>query len=302
MELNQLQYFRIMAHVQHFTKAAKEASISQSALSRSIAKLEDELGVPLFDRSKRDACLTRQGRILLPHVERALEELETARQELSDRDDEEEGVINLSFPHSLAGHFLPTLLGQFHREHPHIRFILNQHNSAYLAKQLADGATDLCFCSTIMTTDRVVWNHLWSEELFLAVPKSHPLAERESLTLKDIENEPLIAMKPSHSLRLLSDQLFETAGSHPQIIFEGNDINTLAGLVSAGLGVSLIPQLLDTTELNIVFIPVSFPLCRRSIGLAWNTTQSLSPAAVAFQQFIFHHFAGRRGRHLTSLT
>ena len=298
MELNQLQYFRTMAHVHHFTKAAKEASISQSALSRSIAKLEDELGVQLFDRTKRDACLTRQGRIFLPHVERALEELETAREELSDRDDEEEGVITLSFPHSLAGHFLPTLLGQFHREHPR----MNQHNSAYLAKQLADGTTDLCFCSTIMTTDRVVWNYLWSEELFLVVPKNHPFADRESLTLKDVEKEPLIAMKPSHSLRLLSDQLFETAGSHPQIIFEGNDIHTLAGLVSAGLGVSLIPRLLDTTELNIVFIPVSFPLCRRSIGLAWNTTQQLSPAAIEFQQFIFHHFAGRRGKHLTSLT
>ena len=291
MEISQLQYFQSMARVRHFTKAAEECAVSQSALSRSIAKLESELGTPLFVRHARKAELTPAGEHFLYHVDRVLRELTAARREIMEGQSEGAGVVNLSFFHSFGGYLLPMLLAEFHAKHPEIRIKLYQHNSKYLMRQVARGKTDLCLCSTMTTAENIAWMYLWSEELFVAVPKDHPLAERESVTLRDVESEPLITLKPNYSLRTLVDQSFELAGSHPQIIFEGDDVNTLASLVAAKLGVSVIPNIPGIEHLGIVYLPISYPVCKRAIGIAWNRAKPLSPAALTFQQFVLAHFA-----------
>jgi DNA-binding transcriptional LysR family regulator len=292
MELHQLEYFRALAQIKHFTHAAQSVSISQPALSRAIAKLEDELGTPLFDRSGKELKLTTAGERFLVHVERALREIEMAEREIVDAQKPGYGTVNLSFAHSLGGYYLPVLLSEFHARYPHIQFKLNQHNSVALAKQIASGKTELCLCPTLMTTAHIAWTYLWSEELFVAVPEDHPLANRTSVTLKDVESEPFITLKPAYSLRMLSDQFFEMAESHPDIIFEGDDINTLASLVAAKLGVSLLPHIpgIGIGE-GVVFLPVAFPLCKRTVGIAWNANHQLSPAAITFQQFVIHRFA-----------
>ncbi|MDY6268745.1 MAG: LysR family transcriptional regulator [Selenomonadaceae bacterium] len=297
MELSQLQYFQVMARVRHFTKAAEECAVSQSALSRSIAKLEDELGTPLFVRHARSAELTHAGEHFLYHVDRVLRELTAAKREIVDGQQEDGGVVNLSFFHSFGGYLLPMLLAEFHAQHPEIRIKLNQHNSKFLMRQIARGKTDLCLCSTMTTAENIAWMYLWSEELFVAVPKDHPLAARESVTLRDIEAEPLITLKPNYSLRTLVDQSFELADSHPQIVFEGDDVNTLASLVAAKLGVSIIPNIPGIEHLGIVYLPISFPVCKRAVGIAWNRAKPLSPAALTFQQFVLAHFCANEGQH-----
>jgi len=295
MELAQLKYFQAMANIRQYTKAAKAVSVSQSALSRSMAKLEDELGVLLFARGKDGLELTSAGEHFLFHVDRVLRELERAKQEIAAaKDESSSGTVNLSFLHSFGGYILPMLLSEFHASYPQIQIKLNQNNSAYLAQQVAEGTTDLCLCSNMVMQDNVAWHYLWSEELFVVVPKDHPLAHRKSVTLSEIETEPLITMKPSYSLRMVVDQSFELASSHPEIVFEGDDVNTLASLVAARLGVSLLPQIPSTEHLGIVYIPVSFPACRRAVGIAWNANRQLGPAAIRFQQFIIKHFAGKK--------
>ena len=291
MEISQLQYFQAMARVRHFTKAAEECAVSQSALSRSIAKLEDELGTPLFVRHARRAELTHAGEHFLYHVDRVLRELEAAKREVAAPEQEDGGVVNVSFFHSFGGYLLPMLLAEFHAQHPEIRIKLNQHNSKFLMRQVARGKTDLCLCSTMTMAENIAWMYLWSEELFVAVPKDHPLASRESVTLRDIEREPLITLKPNYSLRTLVDQSFELADSHPQVIFEGDDVNTLASLVAAKLGVSIIPNIPGIEHLGIVYLPISVPVCKRAVGIAWNRAKPLSPAALTFQQFVIAHFA-----------
>ena len=291
MEISQLKYFQAMARIKHFTKAAEACAVSQSALSRSIAKLEAELGVPLFTRQARRVELTSAGEHFLYHVDRVMRELQEAQKELTRSPDGEGGTVNLSFFHSFGGYLLPMLLAEFHTRYPDISIKLNQHNSKFLMRQVARGKTDLCLCSTMTTAENIAWMYLWSEELFVAVPKNHPLAERDSVTLSEIESEPLITLKPNYSLRTLVDQSFELAGSHPHIIFEGDDVNTLASLVAAKLGVSIIPNIPGVEHLGIVYLPISFPVCKRAVGLAWNTTKPLSPAALTFQQFVIRRFA-----------
>ncbi|MCI6159291.1 MAG: LysR substrate-binding domain-containing protein [Selenomonadaceae bacterium] len=290
MELAQLQYFQTMARVGHFTKAADECAVSHSALSRAIGKLEHELGVKLFTRHARHAELTAEGVHFLHHVDRALSELNTAKAEIMEEGKQKDEVFHLSFFHSFGSYLLPMLLAEFHAEYPQIRIKLHQHSSRLIMQQIEAGDTDLALCSTMATEEHIAWVYLWSEELFAAVPKDHPLASRKSITLRDLEPEPLITMKPHYSLRELVNQCFALADCHPKIIFEGSDVNTLASLVAAKLGVSIIPNIPGIEHLGIVYLPISFPICKRPVGIAWNTAKQLSPAALKFQQFVIHHF------------
>ena len=174
MELTQLKYFQAMAKCRHFTQAAEEMAVSQSALSRSIQKLEQELGVTLFERHGRTSDLTEAGQKFLFHVDRVIRELALAEQEI-ELDNGGAGVVHLSFLHSLGDTFLPLILRQFHERYPHIDVKLNQQSSSMLAEQLTSGETDICLCSTMNEPD-TAWMYLWSEEMFLVVPEDHPLA------------------------------------------------------------------------------------------------------------------------------
>ena len=122
------------------------------------------------------------------------------------------------------------------------------------------------------------------------MPLGHPFADRKRINLRELEDEPLIAMKSSYSLRILVDQFFDLAGIHPEITFEGDDVSTISGLVAAGLGVSLLPKLAGVEHPELRYIPVSFPICKRAVGVAWNTQRQLPPAAICFQQFLIRRF------------
>lgn len=291
MELNQLEYFRTLASIRHFTKTAQAINMSQSALSRSITRLEQELGTPLFIRDTKNIRLTPQGQRFLTHVERALRELDKGKQEIEDENAPDHGVINLSFIHSLGSYFLPQLLSEFRLRYPHIAFNLDQNNSAVLAKRLIAGKSDISLCSTMVNMEQIAWLYLYTEELFAALPKNHPFSHRKSLELKDLEGEPFITLKPNYSLRILTDQYCALSGIHPSIIFEGDDINTAASLVAANLGISLLPKLTGVDASDLIYVPISFPICKREIGLAWCSTRPLPPAAHKFQQFIINTFA-----------
>lgn len=290
MEINQLKYFCVLANIRHFTKAAKEISISQSALSRAIGKLEQELGAPLFRRGGRDILLTPQGQRFLVHAEKALRELEKGRLEMEEGRDPGHGVISLSFMHSLGIHILPQLLSEFKQLYPNIQFNLNQDNSSVLAQSLLAGRSDVCLCSVMVNMEQLAWLYLYTEELFAVLPADHLLASRKTLELRELEDEPFITLKPNYSLRILTEQFWAISGIRPSIIFEGDDVNTATSLVGAHLGVSLLPKTTGMDTAGLVFLPISFPVCKREIGLAWSTTRPLSPAAQLFQQFVINRF------------
>lgn len=290
MELAQLKYFQVMANIRHFTRAARMLDVTQPALSRSMAKLEKDLDVRLFKRSEGAIELTVEGERLLRHVDRILYEVECVKEEVSCVHSRESTEFRLSFIHSLGSYVLPHILQDFRADHPDIHIQLNQQDSATLAQQVSAGETDLCLCSTLPTTEHSAWVYLWSEELFVTVPLGHPFAGRKSIDLHELAYESLIALKSSYSLRILVDQFFALASTHPEITFEGDDVSTISGLVSAGLGVSLLPKLAGVEHPHLCYIPVSFPLCKRAVGVAWNTQRQLPPAAVCFQQFLIRRF------------
>ncbi len=290
MELNQLEYFVTLAHIKNFTKAAKSLNVSQPALSRSIIRLEKDLKIKLFIRDSRKVNLTQYGQAFLVYAERILQELETARQDISNMAEPDRGVVNLSFMHSLGAYLVPDLLKQFRKLYPKIQFRLSQNHSFLLSKQLVKGDSDLCLCSTPVNLDGIAWMPLLSEELYIIVPSNHPLAERDSIDIKEIASEPFITLKPMYGLRTQTEHIFETASIRPKIKFEGDEIVTVSSLVGAGLGVSLVPKIPGMDSLDIKFLSINSPKCYRDIGLAWYSNKPLSLAAHRFQNFVIEKF------------
>ncbi|MEN6412300.1 MAG: LysR family transcriptional regulator [Veillonellales bacterium] len=290
MEWNQLIYFKTLAEMQHFTHAAEKLALSQSALSRSIAKLENELGFPLFERCGKSIILNNHGKIFLEHVERALHEIAAGKQIILDLLNPEHGSIALAFLHSLGLNIVPNLLGSFRNRYPQIEFKLYQNGAPLLLHQLMLGEIDLCLCSDMPTNDSIEWADLYKEKIFVCVPSNHHLAGRSQIALEEIAHEPIITFKENYGLRVLMDQLFKAASIHPLITFEGEEIMTVAGLVEARLGVALIPQSPGLEHINTVFLPISNPACSRTIRIAWKKGRYLSPAAKRFKDFVAEWF------------
>lgn len=290
MEWQQLEYFQTLARIQHVTRAAESLCISQPALSRSIARLEEELGVPLFDRQGRTITLNRYGTLFLKRVDRILIEFHAGKQELSDLVHPEQGEVALGFLHTLSTSFIPDLLGAFRLEHPRMRFQLNQNHSYSLLEQLHDGGLDICLIAEPTETKiPIEWIPLWTEEIYVTLPLGHHLANADSISLDDIADEQFIFMKQGYTLRDTTDRLFEQGGIEPKVTFEGEEVATAAGLVAAGLGVSLLPST-GWGQKDIVQIRLREPKCQRVIGLVSITGRYISPAASQFKEFVMMYF------------
>lgn len=294
MEWQQLKYFQTVANLQHISKAAKVLSITQPALSRAILRLEKELGVPLFERQKRTIILSQYGRLFLNHVNKMILEFEEGKQEIQDLLDPEHGTVSIGFLHTLGTHFVPDLIRFFREKHPNIKFQLHQNNSKLLIEQLEAGEIDLCFNTYRETKLDVKWVRLLNEELYLITPKNHPLAKSKGITLNQIADEPLICFKKNYVLRMITDQLCNDAGFVPKVVFEGEEVSTISGLVAAGLGVAIVPALKEFDNSKILQIRIKSPKCERIIQLAWIKGKYISPATQLFRQFVMEYFASKQ--------
>ena len=299
VEWSQLQYFREVAKQQHVTLAANRLSLSQPALSRSIANLERELGVPVFDREGRSVRLNRYGKAFLGHVERALAEVAEGQRELADMVGPVKGTVAISFIHVMGAQLLPLLLRRFRADHAAVDFKLSQGGTATLVEQLRTGETDLCLLATHPEQPGLRWVHLIEEEIFAIVPPDHPLAGRESIRLEELAAEPFISFLPGWGLRQLNEDLCRQAGFRPRVAFEGEEVGTVHGLVAAGLGVALIPRTPAPREARAAWLHVSQPRCKRAIGVAWIEGRYLSAVATLFRDFIVDSFR-KPGRRLSA--
>lgn len=286
MEWHQIQYFQVVASTQHFTRAAELLSVSQPALSRSIAKLEEELGVKLFDRKGRNISLNQYGKMFLERVERSIKEIEMGVQEIQDSIHPDRGTISLSFLHSLGVSFVPKLVSSFQGEYPSVKFRLNQASSQHVLEQLDAGETEVALVSFDQDQAGIIRQPLLREELYLIVSIHHPLAKLDEIDLHLIKDEPFIAFKNGYGLRTITDQLCKEAEFIPQVVFEGDEIGTVAGLVAAKLGVSLVPDLTILDKSKVKLIRIIHPICERTIGIAWKEGRYISPVTKRFIEYV----------------
>lgn len=291
MEWQQLEYFQVVARLEHFTHAAERLTLSQPALSRAIARLEAELGAPLFERQGRRVRLTRYGRVFLSYVDRAVQAVEAGKHEVADMAGPERGVVALAFLRTLGARVLPDALRGFRERHPDVRFQLTQNYASALLDLLMSGEVDLCLFSPPEERPGMRWEPLLTEELYVVVAPDHPLASRTSLVLAELAEEPLILLKPGYGMRGITDALCREAGFTPHVAFEGEDAATVMGLASAGLGVGFIPALAASERPDMRYLRVSAPRAQRIVALAWMEDRYLSAAATLFRDFTLAYFA-----------
>jgi DNA-binding transcriptional LysR family regulator len=282
MELLQLRYFQAVARREHVSQAAQELHVAQPSVSRAVARLEAELGVPLFDRQGRRVRLNPFGAAFLRRVDRALGELDDARSELEDAAGLEHGNVAVAAETLLT---LTTLLADFLAEHPGVSFQLYQSSAELMADQLHTGEVDLCLASQPLLDPSFSTIELVREQVLLAVPLTHPLAQRKRVNMTALAQVPFITTRPGHWLRTLADQLFTTAGIKPTIACQGDEPTAIRPLISAGLGIGLLPESSrqSTTHPPVAWLRLNTRDARRTLTLAWRTDTYLSTAAQHFR-------------------
>ena len=298
MELRQLQYFVKVARKQHVTRAAEELHVAQSAVSRQIHQLEEELGLKLFEQKGRNLQLTPVGKLFLHRVEELLTDLERAIREIKEFLDPELGEIRIGFPHTLGISLLPSVVADFRRDHPNVKFKLKQGTFSSLIRDVVSGEIDMAFISPFPDKhDQVVGQVLLTEELYAVLPANHVLAEYQSIRLEQLKDEPFVMFSDNYSLRSIVWEACRKAGFTPIVGFEGEETDTIRGLVAAGMGVSLLPDmaLMETGPLMPVKVRVSEPHVTRTIGLIRRVGHRLPLVAEMFQEFLIDYF-GRLNR------
>nr|MBO2504538.1 LysR family transcriptional regulator [Bacilli bacterium] len=295
MEIQQLEYFKVVAETEHMTHAAEMLNISQPALSKSISNIEQEIGVPLFDRQGRSIILNRYGKLFLESVNKILDEYSRAKQEISGLVTPGYGEVSFGFIHTLGMEIVPELMAHVHDKYPNIKFNLTQASSLNLLELLEKGDIDLCLSQRIESkVVEIEWIELWKEELFVIVPINHPLAKKDFIELKEIKDEPFVSIKKGNALRHMVDKLLKDVGiSKTNITFEGEDPHTVAGFVSAGHGVSIIPSIKGLSEYNVKKISVKEPICERKIGVSWVAGRYISPSTNQFRNYLVEYFKGK---------
>lgn len=288
MNVEELRWFVAVAERGRVTQAAAELHISQPALSRALARLQQELGVNLFDRRGRTLRLNRYGELYLGHVRRALAELDSGQRAIEEVAGDERGLVSLGFAPTLSTWLVPALVSAFRDEHPGPRFQLHQDAVGPLVDSLRDGGVDLLV--TPRPGDAALgWHRLGRERLQLVVPSGHRLAGRKRVRLVEAAGERFVMLKHAFDFRDLVESLCREAGFEPESGFEAEDIASARALVAAGLGVAVVPPLHGAEPREGqggAHIELSDPNAVRNIGIVWDDRRYRPPVAELFRSFV----------------
>ncbi len=288
MELLQLQYFVRVARLQHMTEAAESLYVTQSSLSKTIQRLEQSIGVPLFDRIGKKLKLNAYGEAFLPRAEKALLELEQGRQQLLDMSQSRQASIRLAVTNAST---LPQILHTFRAQYPHIQFHVQMCATDEMESLLQKGEVDFGLTSLPIHDERLSYEIVFDDPILIAIPTSHKLAQAhmDSIALTELAHEQLVGVKKGYHTRDLVDQACREAGFVPQYIFEGNEPARLGAFIEAGIGIGFIPATGAPANDRICLIASQPPLSRQ-IALVWRQEQYISTAAQEFRRVVHEHF------------
>ena len=287
MNLDYLRYFVKLAQVGHYTRASEQLNISQPSLSHAVRQLEEELGVPLFERQGRNTQLTQFGEEFLDCAVRTLATLDEGVISLR-RKAKGEGLIRLGFLRVLGTNYVPRLAARFLAARPdrQIQFTFHSGRTQELLEGLADRRYDLVFCSRPAPELGLTAVPVRAQELVLIVPPGHPLAGRSGVSLAEAAPYPMVCFSRDSGLRAVVDELFDALGVCPQVAWETEEDQVVAGLVAQGFGIAVVPEMDVLHQLDLVALPITAPPYRRDFFLVHDDRLFLSPAAREFRKFV----------------
>lgn len=286
MTLQELRYFCVTAEVLHYTRAANLLYISQPSLSYALGKLEKELGVPLFEKHGKKVSLTKYGAEFLPYAKRALNELSEGIDHLQQMQRPTAGVISLGYIYSVSFALLPTFVDRFYtyQGSDKTAFRFHQGTAGELIERLLTGTLDLLIAgrTDIASIDCLP---LYRQELFLAVPASHHLAERDAVSLNDISEENFISITHDAGIYKQLETLFKKAAVRPKTVFEADEYSSIAASVTTGAGVAIMPRLPILDNFNVKLLPFEEPTMAREVCLLRCDSYEMTPAVRSAWEF-----------------
>lgn len=270
-----------VADERHFTRAAKRLGVAQPSVSSQIRRLEETLGVNLFERGGGPVALTEAGRELLPLARRVLSDVAAVRGRVADVESLRRGHVRIGATPSLAVALLPAALARFHRRHPGVSLTLSEQPSRFLLEGLHSNALDLALAvvpSGEPTLERLV---LAVEELVVVTALDHGLAGRRRVTIGELGQVPLIMFPEGYDLRTTILDAFEEAGVEPTISLEGAGMGGVLPLVAAGLGAAIVPNIVAAAGPPLNILHLQAPRLQREIQLIRRRDREPSQAAAA---------------------
>ncbi|MCA9200366.1 MAG: LysR family transcriptional regulator [Planctomycetales bacterium] len=284
MELDQLRYFLRVAERGNFTRAAEDLMISQPALSRSIQKLEEELGQPVFERMSRSVSLTDAGTLLQARAQRVLSILEDTKAEITD--DGKSGRIRVGAIPTIAPFFLPDILRQFAKEFPRATVIVQENTTDNLIASCTQGEIDLAIVVLPIPAKYLDVEELFEEELFLVLPLEHPLVEKRTIRLSDVKPLPFVLLDEAHCLSDNIVSFCRQRSFQPVSVEKTSQLAMVQELVSLAHGVSMIPAMakeIDQSDRRI-YRSFSGQKPTRTVAVVWNPYRFQSRLLQVFRE------------------
>jgi LysR family hydrogen peroxide-inducible transcriptional activator len=295
MEIHQLRYFVAVTEEGSFSHAAEREHVSQPSLSQQIQKLEAELNQQLFDRLPRAVVLTEAGRCLLPYAREVLRAIADAGRSVASLENEVTGRLSVGAIPSIALYALPRLIVSFQRSYPKVTFELFEDLTNKLAHQLEDGTLDLVLASSSDETPSLARHSLGKEPLLMLLPGTHRLARKKTIKWSDLAPEKFLLLHEEHSLSITVRRLLAANNLKPELVLQGSQLATIAAMVAAGLGVTVVPEMMIHTDFvkGCVAVPFAQPVPTRELVLLRNPLRFESKAAAAFREAAAAAFLAR---------
>lgn len=282
MELHQLRYACAIADTGSFSRAAERCQIAQPSLSQQVLKLEQDLGAKLFDRLGRSIRITEAGLAFLPHARSILEQVEAARSSVAEKNADVRGNVTVGVIPTVAPYLMPRYTAEFTRRYPDAKLRIVEETTPVLVAGLRDRSIDLAILALPLRQKDLELFAIRTEPLFAALPKDHPRAGTASLALKSLRGERFVMLRDGHCFRDLSIATCTHARVTPTIAFESDQFSSVLGMVAAGVGISLVPEMAINRNAGCRYVRLSDSRATRTIVTAVLRGRSFNHVQRAF--------------------
>ncbi|HEY5972557.1 MAG TPA: DNA-binding transcriptional regulator OxyR [Pseudoxanthomonas sp.] len=279
MNLRDLKYLLALADHRHFGRAAAACFVSQPTLSTQIKKLEEELGVSLVERAPRKVMLTPAGRDAADRARRIVAEVEQMKEAARRSQDPEAGTVRLGIFPTLGPYLLPHVIPRIRERFPNLELLLIEEKSDVLLSRLHEGKLDAALLALPVNDDQLHSEFLFEEPFLLAVPENHPLAQRDSLSLAELNDQKLLLLEDGHCLREQALEVCRLSGANEKSEFRATSLETLRQMVAANVGITLLPTLAIKPPVarsqNIHLLGFSDSHPSRQIAMLWRKSSAM---------------------------
>lgn len=275
MNLRDLHYLVAVADLRSFIQAADQCCISQPTLSTQIKKVEERLGVQIFERTNKKVLPTELGEQIIASARRILLEIDTIQQLAGNAQDPLAGNFRLGAFPTLSTYIFPGLVPLIKQALPKLRLILIEEKTDALVAQLKQGQLDAALLALPIHDDALETRRLFDDEFFLAVAIDNPLAAKKTIAQSDLAHQQLLLLDEGHCLRGQALQICQLNGAEEQQDVRATGLETLRQMVRAGTGITFMPKIaIYEPEDGICYIPFEAPVPRRTIGMVWRKTSA----------------------------